>query len=175
MAQSESALFETACDLYRAAVEPAVTEIRILNDHLRAHALRVLEHVSTAEVAKDRRGRAHSIHYARMSKAKLRAVIEAAWIDGQIDQETRMRLRLLMERLESEIDCFRRPSEPDTSPPDPGSTPPAEAPVEDAKPSAEAPSVDRVLTPDEAAELRQSDATWAEPSPGDDSGRIPGC
>jgi hypothetical protein len=144
--ESQSPLFQSALDLYRELFPLADTKKPIFGERLLEHGLRLLEHVSTASAASSRRERARSLRFARMRQAKVIAVVEAAAFARQISSAQRLKLLRSMASLDHEIVRSLHP----------GDELPMPAPEGDPGRAASAsPPVDRVLTDDEAAELKR--------------------
>ncbi len=143
--QISSSLLNSALDLYEGVAQLPPSKRRIFGNRLRAHALRVLEHVSTAATLGARNGGSHALHYARMSKAKLLAVVEAAWIEEQISDEQRIHLHWSMDHLEHEIELFLKPAQAPRSSPS--------KVVSTTRGTDGAPPIERAMTPEDLLDL----------------------
>jgi hypothetical protein len=144
-AKKDMSVFSVALDLYREIVRATSTEMGSLNSLLHSHAVRILEFVNTAETVATGRARARWLYYARERKARLFAIIEAARAREEMSQQQRDRLQAAMARLEKAVQLLVEPPAPDEEPLAP------EEPSND--PSPVAPAIDRVMTPDEYADL----------------------
>jgi hypothetical protein len=100
----EESLYLFTLKAYRTVVTLAHSDCRILNSHLRRHALRLLEHVAASQRARGPRSRNRSLDYAKLSLAKLGAVIDAIWCEREYADEPREKVRGLLRRLELELD-----------------------------------------------------------------------
>jgi hypothetical protein len=103
-------LFLAARDLCAMASHLSQTQVRLLNERMRLHALRIFEHASAASSAESAGHRERSLYYARLSLPKLDAVIEVAWVSGQIGDENRAEASAQMARVEAEIAKLRKPA-----------------------------------------------------------------
>jgi hypothetical protein len=94
----ESKIYIAALRFYRALVETAQTESRLLTGALRANAQRLLTHAACAGTRASAEAQQRSLRYARIATIKLFATIDAAWCERQVSDEEREQLRYLLGR-----------------------------------------------------------------------------
>ena len=85
--QEPSPLYARALDLYRGVSASAHTEDKMLNNHLRLYALRILGHAKTAVDGPNAKVRKRAIEFALSNAPKLEATVDATWADQLLTQE----------------------------------------------------------------------------------------
>src|SRR4051794_31320204 len=88
-----SPVYQHALAVFRGAAALAQTEIEVLNENLRGHALRVLTHCAAASDPVSQRQQAQSLRYAKLSTLKLLAVAEAVACEQQAPEPALASLR----------------------------------------------------------------------------------
>jgi hypothetical protein len=97
-------VFVEASRTYSAATQLARTSSRILNDALRRHALRLLEHATAAADAPSVALRAQSLRCAKLKTLQLCGAVEALAHEGHTSPAENASLREHLFRLLSELD-----------------------------------------------------------------------
>jgi hypothetical protein len=101
----QSPLYARALDLYRGVSASAHTEDKMLNNHLRLYALRILGHAATAIDGPNAKVRKRAIEFALSNAPKLEATVDATFLDQLITKEKRAELKGLIRAFRLECDA----------------------------------------------------------------------